>query len=49
MAADKKAAPQQPWHAEAILDILRDRGYGGLSFGESHFGNCATIVATKPV
>jgi len=48
--ARKAAAPAgRDWHAEAILDRLREAGYEGLSFRESHLGNCATVEGRKPL
>ena len=35
------------WHAEAILEYLRDRGFVNLSIKDSHYGNCATIIGSK--
>ena len=35
------------WHAEAILDYLRDRGFVNLSIKDSHYGNCATLIGRK--
>lgn len=37
-----------PWDAEHILRKLRDAGFVGLTFRDSHLGNCATIVGRKP-
>jgi ubiquinone/menaquinone biosynthesis C-methylase UbiE len=43
------AAPSgRAWHAEAILETLGRDGFTGLTFRESHLGNCATITAVKP-
>jgi ubiquinone/menaquinone biosynthesis C-methylase UbiE len=41
------AAAKQDWHAEAIFDCLRRNGFAGLTFQESHLGNCATITGSK--
>ena len=38
----------QPWHAEALHEILTERGFVDLSFEDSHLGNCATIKCFKP-
>ena len=35
------------WHAEVILDYLRDRGFVNLSIKDSHYGNCATLIGRK--
>lgn len=40
--------PPGGWHAEAVLEILRRGGFTGLTFRESHLGNCATITGVKP-
>jgi ubiquinone/menaquinone biosynthesis C-methylase UbiE len=48
--ADRRAAAtgSQDWHAEALYDALRQDGYTGLTFRESHLGNCATVTGVKP-
>jgi ubiquinone/menaquinone biosynthesis C-methylase UbiE len=34
--------------AENILELLRARGFQGLTLVDSHFGQCATIAGQKP-
>jgi ubiquinone/menaquinone biosynthesis C-methylase UbiE len=41
-------ASRTGWHAEAILDHLRQKKFANLTFEESHLGNCATITGVKP-
>jgi ubiquinone/menaquinone biosynthesis C-methylase UbiE len=36
------------WSAEQILETLRHLGFTGLTFRDSHLGNCATIVWHSP-
>jgi ubiquinone/menaquinone biosynthesis C-methylase UbiE len=40
---------RSPWHAEALIEWLRQSGFRDLTFRESHLGNCATITGQKPV
>lgn len=41
-------ASRTGWHAEAILDHLRQKEFAKLTFQESHLGNCATVTGVKP-
>jgi ubiquinone/menaquinone biosynthesis C-methylase UbiE len=45
---DRSAGRAGPWNAESILAILQDQGFAGLTFRDSHLGQCATIVGRKP-
>lgn len=36
------------WHAEAIMDHLRQMKFANLTFQPSHLGNCATITGVRP-
>ena len=36
------------FRAESVLESLTARGFQGLSFVDSHFGQCATITGQKP-
>ena len=36
------------WSAETIFGRLAEQDFSGLSFTDSHLGNCATITGTKP-
>jgi ubiquinone/menaquinone biosynthesis C-methylase UbiE len=44
----KVGVNKQDWHAEAIFDYLKGNGFIGLTFEESHLGNCATVLGYKP-
>lgn len=37
-----------PWHAEALLELLRSQRFVDLTIQDSHHGNCATIIGRKP-
>jgi ubiquinone/menaquinone biosynthesis C-methylase UbiE len=47
LVSDAVQDKQSRKSAEAILDILRRNGFTGLTFRESHLGNCATITGSK--
>jgi ubiquinone/menaquinone biosynthesis C-methylase UbiE len=42
------SAAGDSWNAEWIFRSLRESGFTGLTFRDSHLGNCATIAGCKP-
>ena len=39
---------RSPLRAEGVAETLRSTGFAHVSFRDSHFRQCATVVGTKP-